>query len=81
MKLRIEAGAKRWEREHNGRLWLAWHTAAFQRAKKLPDLKKMMLNQTSKPRQHWRQQLQIMTQWATRRNAELARLKEMEDGR
>jgi hypothetical protein len=63
---------------------MAWHIAALQRMKKLPDLKKMLLNNTSKPRQTWRQQLLIMSEWAARRNAWLERQEKMKaitDGR
>lgn len=69
MKLLIEAAAKRFEREHNARVWLAWHIAAMQRMKKMPDIKKMFLNNASRPRQSWQQQLQIMTKWAAQHNA------------
>jgi hypothetical protein len=78
--LRIEAVAKRWEREHNGRVWLAWHTAALQRTKRLPDIRKMFLNNTSKTRQTWRQQLAIVSEWATRHNR-LESIKEKARGR
>lgn len=72
----IEAAAKRYERDYNARVWLAWHVAALSRMKKLPDIKKMFMSQTSKPRQNWRQQLQVMTEWANRRNAWLAKQKD-----
>jgi hypothetical protein len=51
--------------------------------KKLPDIKRMMVNNTSKPRQTWREQLVIMAEWAARRNAWLERQKkkELTDGR
>ena len=75
-----EAAAKKWERDHNGRVWLAWHTAALMRVKKLPDIKQMMLKRTSRPRQHWRQQLDIMTKWAEIHNAAI-KAKELTDGR
>jgi hypothetical protein len=48
--------------------------------KKLPDLKRMFLNNTSKPRQTWRQQLAIFTEWANRRNAILEKQKAISDG-
>jgi hypothetical protein len=44
--------------------------------KKMPDLKKLFLNNTSKPRQTWRQQLHVMAEWAARHN-ELERRKKM----
>jgi hypothetical protein len=48
--------------------------------KKMPDIKRMMLANTSRPRQTWRQQLAIMTEWANRRNAWLAKQEQI-DGR
>lgn len=80
MTLLIEAAAKKFEREHNAHAWLAWHIAALSRMKKLPDVKKLYLNNSSRPRQTWRQQLQIMTEWATRRNAWLEKQKVISDG-
>lgn len=77
----VEAAAKKFEREHNARVWLAWHTAALQRMKKLPDIKKMMLSNSSRPRQSWRQQLQIMTDWAANHNALEQRKKALTNGR
>jgi hypothetical protein len=75
LKLLSEATARRFEREHNARAWLAWHIAALQRMKKLPDLKRMTMKNTSRPRQTWRQQLAIMTEWAAKHN-----LREAADG-
>ena len=43
--------------------------AALQRTKRLPDIKKLMSNQTSRKRQSWRQQLAIFSEWAARKNA------------
>ncbi len=80
MKLLAEATAKRFEREHNARAWLAWHIAAMQRMKKLPNFKNLMLKNTSKPRQTWRQQLVIMSDWAAKHNARIA-MQEGRDGR
>ena len=80
LKLLHEAAAKKNEREHNARVWLAWHTAAFQRMKKMPDLKKMYLNNTSKKRQTWREQLAVFSEWAARHNR-LEALKEKVNGR
>jgi hypothetical protein len=78
----IEAAARRWEREHNARVWLAWHVAALSRVKKMPDLKRMLKTNTSKPRQTWRQQMAIMGEWSAKHNAKVARgQKEMTDGR
>ena len=58
--------------------WHAWHVEALRRSKKLPALKKMMTNNTSKSRQTWRQQLDVMTKWAAAHNAWLKR---KQDGR
>lgn len=81
MKLYHEAYAKRFERDHNARVWLAWHIAALQRAKKMPDIKKMLMSNTSKPRQSWREQMVIMSEWAARQNAWYeAKKKRLADG-
>jgi len=48
--------------------------------KKLPDLKKLTMKHTSRPRQTWRQQLQVFSEWAVRRNELLAR-QEAKNGR
>jgi hypothetical protein len=77
----MEAVAKRDEREHNARVWLAWHIAAFHRMKKLPELKKLLSTQTSRPRQSWRQQLVIMAEWAAAQQAAKKQLKDLKDGR
>jgi hypothetical protein len=50
--------------------------------KKLPDLRKLFLNNTSRQRQTWRQQLMIMTEWARRVNEyHAAKTLEQADGR
>lgn len=38
----VEAFAWRLEREQRGRMWLAWHTAACLRAKRLPRLEQLI---------------------------------------
>jgi phosphohistidine phosphatase SixA len=76
----IEAAAKRNEREHFGRVWLAWHVAAFHRVKKLPKLEKLLVSKTTRPRQTWRQQLAVMEAWAAARE-KAKKMKEISDGR
>jgi hypothetical protein len=79
LKLLQEAAAKRFEREHNARIWHAWHVVAFQRMKKMPPLKTLFVKETSKPRQTWRQQLEVMKSWAAKHNArEVLRMKALE---
>jgi hypothetical protein len=80
LKLLTEAAAKRWEREHNARVWLAWHTAALSRIKKMPDIKKMILTNTDRPRQSWQQQLAIFAEFAARKNAYVKRQEEIANG-
>jgi len=46
----------------------------------MPDIKKMYLNNTSKARQTWRQQLAVMSEWAVRHNR-LEAMKEKANGR
>lgn len=79
----MEAAAKKFEREHNSRAWMSWHIAAMSRMKKLPPLTKLIMKQTIKPRQTWRQQANVMSEWATKHNAwlEAKRLRELNDGR
>lgn len=83
MRLLAEAAAKKFEREHNSRAWLAWHIAAMQKMKKLPPLTKLIMKQTAKPRQNWRQQMNVMSEWAAKHNTwlELKRQRELADGR
>jgi hypothetical protein len=38
MVARLEGAQRRLTAEHDGRVWLAWHVAAFSRQEKLPDL-------------------------------------------
>ena len=45
----IEAEVWRLERVQRGRLWLAWHVAAFARAKKLPSLQRLLAPADAKP--------------------------------
>lgn len=51
--------------------------------KKLPNLSKVLMRNTSKPRQSWRQQLQIMEEWAKNQDAwlEAKRRREVVSGR
>jgi len=46
---------------------MAWHIAAFMRTKKLPNLKDLTLKNTTKKRQSWRQQWEVMAEWADAR--------------
>jgi len=82
--LLFEGAAKKLEREQNARAWQAWHIAALQRMKKMPELKKLFVNNTEIPRQTWRQQLATMQAWAADHNAFIERqrlAKENGDGR
>ena len=40
---------ERLQREQNARGWLAWHVAALSRARKLPDLEKVMVRPPRPP--------------------------------
>jgi hypothetical protein len=64
----FEGVANRLEREHNQRVLQAWQTAALYRVKRLPSLKKLLLDKskkqsTPKKQQKWERQLQIAKQW------------------
>jgi hypothetical protein len=41
LRLALEAGARRLERERQRDAWLAWHIAAMGRAKRLPSLRRL----------------------------------------
>jgi len=59
----LDAAARRLEREHNDRAWLAWHIVAMDRAKRLPKLKTLLAKSTTRSRQSWQEQLRIMDMW------------------
>ena len=42
LRLALEAGARRLERERQRDAWLAWHIAAMGRAKRLPSLRRLL---------------------------------------
>lgn len=58
---------------YNEQQVLAWHTAALQRAKRLPRLKSLLVEVTPPARVHrrqtWQEQLAIMDQLAARMEA------------
>lgn len=43
MRAIFRGAAKRVKREHNERVWLAWHIAALSKAEKMPRLKDMLI--------------------------------------
>lgn len=45
----MRGAARRREREHDGRMSLAWHVVALDRAKKLPKLETLLIGATRKP--------------------------------
>jgi len=58
-----EADELRLGHEHRGRIWLAWHTVAFDRQKRLPPLKSLL--GPAKPErqaQTWQEQALIARQ-------------------
>lgn len=55
----MNGAAKRFEHEHKARVWLAWHTAALSRIKKLPDLSRMMGGKAA-PRRQTPKQIETM---------------------
>jgi hypothetical protein len=77
VKLLFEAAAARHEREHNERAWLAWHTAAFHRTKKMPQLRDIQTKHTARKRQSWREQWEVMAEWAHRRSIAKARMEQL----
>ena len=61
----IDGAAKRLNREHDARAWLAWHIEALHRTKKLPELKSLLHG--AKPEKRRRQtveeQMAIAQMW------------------
>ena len=55
----MEATTRRLEREHNDRAWLAWNSAALQRAKRMPKLQALMIKRRRRRAQSWQEQLAI----------------------
>lgn len=57
---------RRLDRDHATRAWLAWHIAALTRAKRMPQLDKMLRKAAATPRrrQTWQEQMAIMGMWA-----------------
>jgi hypothetical protein len=45
-------------RQHNERIWLAWHIAALSRQRRLPELASLLAKQPARP-QTWQQQFEI----------------------
>ena len=58
-------------------MWLAWHVAAFQRSKRLPDLKSLYIQEKPRP-QTWQEQYAIMEAYAARHNKALEMKKKLE---
>jgi len=46
----------------------------------MPDIKKLMLNHTAKPRQSWREQMAVMTDWANKQSLWLERKRLIDGG-
>jgi len=66
LELMFEAAGKRAVRERNERAWSVWHIAALQRVKKLPDLRKMMVNEKPAAPVSWKRQLAAWQAYAAR---------------
>lgn len=56
------------DRAHDDRAWLAWHVAALQRMKRLPQLKKLQTRGRAPKAQTWEQQLAAFEQIARAHN-------------
>lgn len=57
--------AERLRRDHDELAWAVWHAAALPRAKKMPDLKKLQSEGSARrvPKQDWRSQEAILSNW------------------
>lgn len=63
----LEGRQRAMRHEQEGRAWLAWHTAALWRIKKLPKLRELMPQpEKRKARQSWEEQLAIVRAWTAR---------------
>lgn len=58
----MRGALRRLEIEHDGRAWLAWHTAYLPAAKKRPKLKDLMVKRKPR-RQSVEEQIAIAKQW------------------
>jgi len=53
----MQGAALREKRAHDGRIWLAWHIAAFSRAKRLPRLEGLLSSRPEPRAQDWQSEL------------------------
>ena len=60
--LAIKAFLQKQKAEYSKLAWVAWHTAAFQRAKKMPNLSKIItsINPAPRKKQSWQEQLKFV---------------------
>lgn len=58
--VQMRGAGERLKREHEGRAWLAWHSAALDRAKKLPALRRFVTGRAARPQRQSRETLQAM---------------------
>lgn len=66
MALVFDGVRMRLEREHQGRAWLAWHTAAMPQMKKFPALDKLMGVKRETRRQTVSEIEAVLMAWAAR---------------
>jgi len=66
MQLVFEGASQRIEREHQGRAWLAWHTAALPRLKTFPKLESLTGTKRHARRQTVSEMEAIFAAWAAR---------------
>lgn len=62
LSLTFEAYNERLMYQHNERAWLAWHTAALQRTKTMPELHTLLAKKKS-PQTEMEEQLEGLKQW------------------
>jgi len=68
MQARLDGATQRLKREHDERAWLAWHTAALYRMKKMPPLKDLLTGAKPKRRKTWQEQLAAVIAFDKRLN-------------
>lgn len=66
MQLVFQGASERFEREQQGRAWMAWHVAALPRVKKFPTLESLMGIKRKAKRQTVSEMEAIFKAWAAR---------------
>jgi hypothetical protein len=74
IKDEFDSAYRRHIQHHNEHAWLAYHTAALHRVKRMPKLQTLLAKQPRR-KQTWQEQLHIMRMWEA-----VTKLKEIPNG-